>query len=111
GAGYVVPVVAGERRLEAEVVGVGIGLIPNVELAQAAGLSVDNGIVVDQFVRTRDPAILAVGDCAHHEHPAPGRRMRLESVPGASEMAKVSASVVHGDAPKAVATAPWFWSD
>ena len=81
------------------------------ELAQAAGLQVDNGIVVDEFARTSDPAILAVGDCAHHAHPALGRRIRLESVPSASEMAKVAASVVHGETPKAVATEPWFWSD
>ncbi|WP_249277475.1 NAD(P)/FAD-dependent oxidoreductase [Pandoraea sp. PE-S2R-1] len=109
--GQVVAVVAGEQRLPADVVVVGIGVLPNAELAQAAGLAVDNGIVVDEFARTSDPAILAVGDCAHHEHPALGRRIRLESVPSASEMAKVAASVVHGDAPKAVATAPWFWSD
>ena len=107
-SGNVVAVVAGEKRLPADVVVVGIGLIPNTELAQAAGLQVDNGIVVDEFARTSDPAILAVGDCAH---PALGRRIRLESVPSASEMAKVAASVVHGETPKAVATEPWFWSD
>lgn len=109
-AGNVTAVIAGERRIEADAVVVGIGLIPNTELAQAAGLAVDNGIVVDSCARTADAAILAIGDCAHHEHPALGRRIRLESVPSASEMAKVAASVIAGE-PKAVATAPWFWSD
>ncbi|VVD68336.1 Putidaredoxin reductase [Pandoraea terrae] len=108
--GHVTAVVAGDRRIEADVVVVGIGLIPNTALAEAAGLPVDNGIVVDEFARTNDPAILAVGDCAHHAHPVLGRRIRLESVPSASEMAKVAASVVVG-APKPIAAAPWFWSD
>ncbi|MGP3792606.1 NAD(P)/FAD-dependent oxidoreductase [Pseudomonas sp. B392_1p] len=94
----------------ADLVIVGIGLEPNVELAAEAGLSVDNGIVVDEFGQTSDPKIHAAGDCTNHPNPLLGRRLRLESVPNALEQARCVASSLCGK-PKAHASIPWFWSD
>lgn len=103
-------VLADGTRLEADVIIVGIGLIPNTELAEAAGLEVDNGILVDQQCRSSDPDIFAAGDCANHDHGFLLRRMRLESVPNASEGARVIAATICGK--EAVHNgAPWFWSD
>jgi 3-phenylpropionate/trans-cinnamate dioxygenase ferredoxin reductase subunit len=96
--------------LPADLVLVAAGLVPNMELAQAAGLAVANGVVVDEFCQTSDPDILAIGDCAEFPHPVNGRRIRLESVPNAVEQARVAASVLNG-APKAYGAVPWFWSD
>jgi 3-phenylpropionate/trans-cinnamate dioxygenase ferredoxin reductase subunit len=97
-------------RLPADLVIVGIGLIPNVELAAQAGLAVDNGVVVDSFAQTSDPDILAAGDCANHEHGFLGRRVRLESVPSASEQARVAAATICGQRLPHEGV-PWFWSD
>jgi len=96
------------QRIDADVVLVGIGVHPNVELAEAAGLAVDNGIVVDEFCRTADPHILAAGDCC--SFPFRGRRIRLESVQNANDQAAVAAHVVAGKA-MPYAALPWFWSD
>jgi 3-phenylpropionate/trans-cinnamate dioxygenase ferredoxin reductase subunit len=96
--------------LPADLVLVAAGLLPNIELAQAAGLAVGNGVVVDEFCQTSDPNILAIGDCAEFPHPVSGRRIRLESVPNAVEQARVAASMLNG-APKAYNAVPWFWSD
>lgn len=89
---------------------VGIGVIPNVELAEAAGLSCENGIVVDEFTRTDDHDIYAVGDCSNHPNFIYDRRIRLESVPNAVGQAKTAANSICG---KQVAydQLPWFWSD
>ncbi len=90
---------------------IGIGLIPNTELAEEAGLVVDGGIVVDHEGRTTDPHIYAVGDCAMHEsHGFMDRKLRLESVPNALEQARTVAAAMTGR-PLPPATAPWFWSD
>lgn len=94
----------------ADLVVVGIGLLPNVELASDAGLNVDNGILVDEFGQTSDPNIYAAGDCTNHPNPLLGRRLRLESVPNALEQARCVASSICGK-PKAYASIPWFWSD
>ncbi|WP_372778986.1 NAD(P)/FAD-dependent oxidoreductase [Litorivivens sp.] len=103
-------VLADGTKLDADVIIVGIGLIPNTELAEAAGLEVDNGILVDQQCRSSDPDIFAAGDCANHDHGFLLRRMRLESVPNASEGARVIAATICGK--EAVHNgAPWFWSD
>ena len=96
------------QRIDADVVLVGIGVHPNVELAEAAGLAVDNGIVVDEFCRTADAHILAAGDCC--SFPFRGRRIRLESVQNANDQAAVAAHVVAGKA-MPYAALPWFWSD
>lgn len=95
---------------DADLVIVGIGIIPNIELAEAAGITCDNGIVVDDHCRTSGPDIYAAGDCTNHPNPLLNRRLRLESVPNAMEQARVSASnMLGGD--KTYASIPWFWSD
>ncbi|OJH40249.1 NAD(P)/FAD-dependent oxidoreductase [Cystobacter ferrugineus] len=100
----------GEEAIEADLVLVGIGLIPNTELATQAGLAVDNGIVVDEFARTADPDILAIGDCANQPSSYTGTRVRLESVPNALEHARVAAATLMGKQEPSTAT-PWFWSE
>ncbi|KFA90399.1 NAD(P)/FAD-dependent oxidoreductase [Archangium violaceum] len=96
--------------LEADLVLVGIGLTPNTELASAAGLAVDNGIVVDEYACTADPDILAVGDCANQPSAYTGGRIRLESVPNAIEHARVAVATLMGKR-EPYAAIPWFWSD
>jgi 3-phenylpropionate/trans-cinnamate dioxygenase ferredoxin reductase subunit len=103
-------VVTSAGRVAADLVIVGIGLQPNVELAQAAGLEVSDGIVVDEFTVTSDPDIVAAGDCTNHPNDALGRRVRLESVPNAVEQARTAAAVLAGK-PRVYAAVPWFWSD
>jgi len=87
---------------------VGIGVVPNDQLAKEAGLEVANGIIVDEFARTSDPSIYAAGDCA--VLPWQGGRIRLESVQNAVDQADAAAAVIAGGNtpydPK-----PWFWSD
>jgi 3-phenylpropionate/trans-cinnamate dioxygenase ferredoxin reductase subunit len=101
---------AGET-IGADLVLIGIGLIPNTELAERAGLVVDGGIVVDQQSRTNDPDIYAIGDCAMHaNHGFLQRKVRLESVPNALEQARAAAAAITGR-PIPPAVAPWFWSD
>lgn len=97
-------------RLEADLVVVGVGALPNAEIAQSAGLEVADGIVTDAAGRTGDPAIYAVGDCASSISPIYGRRMRLESVQNAIDGAKAAAAAIAGTAPPPAA-APWNWSD
>ena len=94
----------------ADLVIAGIGLEPNVELAEMAGLAVDNGIVVDEFARTSDPDIVAAGDCTNHPNGLLGRRLRLESVPNAVEQARTAAATLCGQR-RPYASIPWFWSD
>lgn len=89
---------------------VGVGAIPNDDIAAAAGLALDGGIVVDEQARTSDPAIFAIGDVTRRPLPLYGRMHRLESVPNALEQAKQMASAVTGrKAPPP--EVPWFWSD
>jgi 3-phenylpropionate/trans-cinnamate dioxygenase ferredoxin reductase subunit len=100
-----------EGPLPADTVLIGVGIVPNVELATVAGLKVDNGIVVDQFGRTNDPAIYALGDCANLPCTyAPGGRVRLECVQNAIDQAKHVAANISGK-PKPYNEVPWFWSD
>ncbi|OXR46973.1 Rhodocoxin reductase [Nocardia cerradoensis] len=99
------------RKFPADVVLVGIGALPNTELAEAAGLPIANGIVVDQFLRTADPRISAVGDCASCPNPfAGGRRIRLESVHNATAQPRALAARIVGR-PEPYHSVPWFWSD
>jgi 3-phenylpropionate/trans-cinnamate dioxygenase ferredoxin reductase subunit len=95
--------------LPASLVVIGVGVVPNVELAQEAGLAVDNGIVVDSCARTSDPDIVAAGDCTMHPTPYYGN-IRLESVPNATEQAKAAAAALCGK-DKPYHALPWFWSD
>jgi len=94
----------------ADAVVVGIGVIPNIELAQAAGLEIDNGIVVDEYGRSADPRICAAGDVSSHFNPLLGRRMRLESWQNAQNQAIAVARNILGAA-QPYAEVPWFWSD
>lgn len=99
------------RRVEADVIIVGIGIVPAcVALAEAAGLACDNGIAVDALTRTSDPRILAIGDCTSHPSLLYGHRVRLESVQNAIGQAKTAAAHLLGrDQP--YDEVPWFWSD
>jgi 3-phenylpropionate/trans-cinnamate dioxygenase ferredoxin reductase component len=89
---------------------VGVGALPNSQLASAAGLTCDNGIVVDENCRTSDPAIYAAGDCTNYFSPRYQSRVRLESVDNAFEQSKVAASNMLGH-PAVYDRVPWFWSD
>ena len=101
---------SGGQSFPCEVVIVGIGIVPNVELAARAGLPCENGIRVDACARTRDPRIVAAGDCTNQPHPFVGRNVRLESVNNAIEQAKAAASSLLG-LEQPFADVPWFWSD
>ncbi len=98
------------RLVPADAVLVGVGAMPNQEIAQAAGIACDGGIVVDLQTRTNDPAIFAIGDCTKRPLPLYDRTMRLESVPNALEQAKQAASAICGR-PAPAPEVPWFWSD
>lgn len=88
----------------------GIGQVPNDELAAAAGLAVDDGVLVDEHCRTSDRHVVAAGDCARQHHGWLGRRVRLESQQNTTEQARVAAATLAGVMP-AVTGVPWFWSD
>jgi 3-phenylpropionate/trans-cinnamate dioxygenase ferredoxin reductase subunit len=89
---------------------VGVGAIPNEELARDAGLECANGVVVDIEARTADPFVFAIGDLTHRPLPIYGRQFRLESVPNALEQAKQAAAAIAGR-PMPPHEIPWFWSD
>lgn len=97
-------------RLPADMIVVGIGLAPNTELAEASGLQVADGIVVDLHACTSDPDIVAAGDCTRHENGFLGRSTRLESVANAVEQARIAAATICGR-PLPYDAVPWFWSD
>lgn len=97
-------------HVDTDLVIVGIGVVANTELAQAAGLEVDNGIVVDEHARTSDPDIYAAGDCTNHPSAFLGRRVRLESVQNAMEQARAAARNLFGKT-EVYQMVPWFWSD
>lgn len=97
-------------RIPAELAIVGIGLVPDTQLAAAAGLACDDGITVDEHCRTSDPDIYAIGDCCNHPSPRYGRRIRLESVDNAFEQARTAAANICGK-PTVHDKVPWFWSD
>ncbi len=98
------------RRIPCDIVLIGVGAVPNSELAEAAGLDCAGGVVVDLAARTSDPAIYAIGDCTQRPLPLYGRTGRLESVPNAIEQAKHAAADICGRAPPPPEV-PWFWSD
>ncbi len=111
GEGNVAAVKLGDgSSIPADVVIIGVGVIPAVELAEAAGLDIDNGIVVDEFARTSDHDIVAAGDCTNHFNPIYATRLRLESVQNATDQAKTAANTLCGKL-EAYNTLPWFWSD
>jgi 3-phenylpropionate/trans-cinnamate dioxygenase ferredoxin reductase subunit len=93
----------------ADLVLVGIGVVPRTELAVSAGLAVDNGIIVDGTMRTADPAIFALGDCASYPSHQAGARTRLESVQNATDQARHTARSILGSS-DGYTGLPWFWS-
>ncbi len=96
--------------IAAELAVIGVGAVPNVELAQAAGLVCDDGIVVDEYCRTSDPAIYAAGDCTRHPDRWLADRLRLESVQNAVDQGTAAALNIAGP-PVRYAQVPWFWSN
>lgn len=96
------------RVIDADMVIVGIGVTPNDRLAGDAGLEVQNGIVVDSFGRTSDPAIFAMGDCAVQDWK--GQQVRIESVQNAVDQAEAVAAILAGGS-EPYRPKPWFWSD
>ena len=98
------------RHVPADLVVVGVGVLPNIELAAAAGLPVASGIIVDEQLLTSDPDISAIGDCALFASPRFGGSLRLESVQNATDHARCVAARITGNA-KTYDGQPWFWSD
>ncbi|RVC70865.1 NAD(P)/FAD-dependent oxidoreductase, partial [Mesorhizobium sp. M2A.F.Ca.ET.046.02.1.1] len=88
----------------------GMGVVPNVELAETAGLAIGNGIRVDQHMQSSIPEILAIGDAAAYRHWFTGGDVRLESVQNATDQARLAARTILGHV-EAFAAVPWFWSD
>lgn len=103
-------VLADGTDIPADIVLVGIGILPNQELAAEAGIACKNGIIVDRDARTNDPRVFAAGDCAHRPLVHYGRDGRLESVHNAIEQGKLAAAAIMGK-PRPVEDCPWFWSD
>lgn len=102
---------SGGDTVAADLVLLAAGVRPNAELAAAAGLPVDNGVIVDAHLATDDPAISALGDCAVFPDPRTGRRVRLESVQAAVDHARTIAKRLVSGADDPYAAVPWFWSD
>lgn len=98
------------ERIDADLVLVGIGVMPNQELAADAGIGCDDGIVVDRDARTDDPNVFAAGDCTQRPLVHYDRRGRLESVHNAIEQGKIAAAAILGK-PRPAEDCPWFWSD
>ena len=101
---------SGGSSIEADILVIGAGVIPNIELAEESGLSCDNGICVDEYGQTEDIRIFACGDCTNHPNEKLNRRLRLESVHNAMEQSKTVASSIMGNK-TAYNQIPWFWSD
>lgn len=97
-------------RFPADLVLVGIGIVPNVELARDAGLRVTNGIAVNDFLQTEERNIFAIGDCAEYPCVFAGARVRLESVQNAADQAQCAAATIAGREERYHAL-PWFWTD
>ncbi len=98
------------RRIDADAVVVGIGVVPNVDVAERSGIAVGNGILVDEFCRTSMPTVYAAGDVANHLHPLFGERLRVEHFDNANRQAAAAADNLIGR------TTPydnphWFWSE
>jgi 3-phenylpropionate/trans-cinnamate dioxygenase ferredoxin reductase subunit len=110
-AGRVVAVeTADHQRIKADIAIIGIGVFPNVELASSAGIDCDNGIIVNDFVETSIPEVLAIGDAVTFTHWELDHRIRLESVQNAVDQARVAALTLTGKR-EPYREVPWFWSD
>lgn len=104
-------VLASGDVIPADAVVVGVGAAPNVELAESAGLDVDNGVLVDEAMRTNDPDIFAVGDIANQQHPFYGRRIRVEHWANALKQPKTAAAAMIGNGEATYADLPYFYTD
>lgn len=110
-AGKVVAVdTASGDRIPADLAIIGIGVLPNTEIAAAAGIAVENGIIVNDVMETSAPEVLAIGDVVAFDHWDLKRRIRLESVQNAVDQAKSAADTLLGKR-EAYRAVPWFWSD
>lgn len=98
------------RRLAADLVLIGIGVLPNEDMAREAGLACRSGILTDRDARTGDRRVFACGDCARRPLVHYGRQGRLESVHNALEQARLAAAAITGQ-PRPAEEVPWFWSD
>jgi len=97
-------------KLAGDLVIICAGVVPDIQIAADAGLAIENGIRVDEYMTTNDPDIFSIGDCAAFVHTASGQRVRLESVQNALDQAKCVAAKIAGH-PEAYDRVPWFWSD
>ena len=110
GADDALKVITTNGNFDADMVIIGIGVVPNIELAKDCGLETGNGILINEFCQTTDPDIYAVGDVTWHHNPIYDLSLRLESVPNATDQAKTAALAICGK-PKPYNALPWFWSD
>ena len=109
--GYVAGVtLADGTTVPADLVLVSVGIAPETALAEAAGLPCDDGILVDEYTRTNDPDILAIGDCTRHRNLFFEQTQRMESVANAVDQARIAAATLMGEE-KPYNSAPWFWSN
>jgi len=99
------------REIAADLVVVGIGVLPNDDLAKGSGLAVSDGVLVDEELRTSDPRISAIGDCARFPGSWSGRLERLESVQNAADQGRFVAKRLATGAEGPYRQTPWFWSD
>ena len=97
-------------EIKADMVIIGAGILPNVEIAEEAGINCENGIIVDEFAKTNSDIVFACGDCTNHPNKLLNRNLRLESVHNAMEQAKTAAYSILGN-PVEYNQIPWFWSD
>lgn len=110
GTGRAERIICRHGIIEADLVLVGIGAIPNTELAESADIACSNGILVDEQCKASSPNVYAAGDCTNHLNPLLNRRLRLESAPNATDQAKIAAVNMLGEG-KSYRSVPWFWSD
>ena len=97
-------------RYSADLVLVGVGVLPNIELARDAGLPISNGISVNEYLQTDDANVFAIGDCSEHPCEFAGARIRLESVQNAADQAQCVATTIAGRR-NVYRALPWFWTD
>lgn len=99
------------RKIHADVIIAGVGAVPEIRLAEAAGLAIENGIAVNGELQTSDPDIYAAGDCCSFPHPLfNGRRLRLEAWRNAQDQGNLAAENMLGGS-RTYGAVPWFWSD
>ena len=98
------------RSIPADLVIMGVGIVPDTLLAETAGIAIDDGVLVDERCQTSKAGIYAIGDCARQDHPMYQRSLRLESIQNATDQAKTAAAALCGK-PAPAAALPWFWSD